>query len=236
MNMREHLDLSAYLVLGPENTKGRPVEDVVRAAVRGGFTCIQLRSKTISARELIACAGRIAEALAAEGKSGTVPLLVNDRLDVALAARMTGVKVDGVHVGQSDIPPEACRRFLGDDAIVGLTAPRTIPLAEYLETADISGVDYFGAGPLHETDTKTDCRRDHAGNVITRSLEEFRVLRQASPIPLVAGGGVKTADLPGLAATGVEGFFVASAIAGAHDPEKAAREMVACWKQHAAKQ
>ncbi len=121
--MREKLDISAYLVVGPENTLGRDVSDVVRDAVRAGFTCVQIRSKACSARELIDCAAGAARVIAQGGQKATRSrFLVDDRLDVVLAAREAGVKVDGVHVGQSDIPVEVCRKLLGPDAIVGLSA------------------------------------------------------------------------------------------------------------------
>ncbi len=230
MNIRKQLDISAYLVVGPENTLGRPVEDIVRAAVRAGFTCVQIRSKEASARELIECTGRAAEAIAAEGGAGRVALLVDDRLDVVLAARLQGIKVDGIHVGQSDIPVEACRKLLGEEAIVGLSA-RTEELLEYVKTTDTALIDYYGAGPLHETSTKPDCGMDSEGHVITRSLEELTRLAELSPIPVVVGGGVKTADIPGLAATGVDGFFVVSAVASAEDPYRAAQELTTRWKE-----
>ena len=226
--MRENLDISAYLVLGPENTLGRPVEDIVRAAVRGGFTCVQIRSKEASARELIECTGRAAEAIASEHRAERVALLVDDRLDVVLAARMQGVKVDGIHVGQTDIPVDVCRRLLGEDAIVGLSA-RTEELLDYVRTVNTEEIDYFGAGPLHETATKPDCGMDSAGHVITRSFAELKELAEISPIPVVVGGGVKLADIPELVQTGVGGFFVVSAVAGAEHPEQAAEELVNAW-------
>ena len=122
MNMRKKLDISAYLVVGPENTLGRPVGDIIRAAVENGFTCLQIRSKTASARELIALCREAADVLQALGKAEDVVLLVDDRLDVVLAAREAGIKVDGIHVGQSDIPVAVCRKFLGPEAVIGLSA------------------------------------------------------------------------------------------------------------------
>lgn len=156
MNMREKLDISAYFVVGPENTLGRPVKDIIRAAVANGFTCLQIRSKVASARELIALCRDAAEVLKDLGRENDVALLVDDRLDVVLAAREEGIKVDGIHVGQSDIPASVCRKLLGPDAIVGLSA-RTHELLDYVSHADTSDIDYFGAGPLHETPTKKDC-------------------------------------------------------------------------------
>ena len=103
MSIRDNLDISAYLVLGPENTLGRPVGDVVAQALDAGFTCIQVRSKVASAREIIALTGDAAQAIAQAGKTGQVALLIDDRLDCVLAAREQGIAVDGVHVGQHDM-------------------------------------------------------------------------------------------------------------------------------------
>lgn len=229
MSMRKNFDLSAYLVIGPENTNGRPAARIIAEAVRAGFTFVQIRSKTAEARELIDLTRAAAEIIAAQEKSERVALVVNDRLDVALAARDTGIKIDGIHVGQSDIPPEICRKYLGADAIVGLSA-RTSALIDYVRTCNTSCVDYFGAGPLHPTATKPDAGRDAAGHVVTRTIEELAELHRVSPLPVVVGGGVKAADLPALRATGVEGFFVVSAVAGAAHPFAAAEELVHIWR------
>ena len=214
MSIRERLDISAYLVIGQENCT-RPVEEVVAAAVDEGFTCVQIRSKVATARELIATLDKSARAIHKLGKSDSVALLVDDRLDVVLAAREFGIKVDGVHVGQSDIPVEVCRKFLGEDSIVGLTARDA-------SAVNPAPVDYIGAGVLHPTDTKQD-----ASSVIT--LNEIAALVKVSPVPVVIGGGVKLKDIPALAKTKVHGFFVVSAVAGADNPQLAARELVRAW-------
>lgn len=229
MSMRDNLDISAYLVLGPENTLGRPVADVVAQAISSGFTCVQVRSKECSARDLIACTAQVADVIAQAGASERVALLVDDRLDVVYAAREQGVKVDGVHVGQTDIPVEACRSLLGPDAVVGLSA-RADEMLEYVKTADMSLVDYLGVGPLHETPTKRDCGLAPDGTIITKSLDDLRELHEASPVPIVVGGGVKVADIPLVAKTGVDGFFVVSAVCGAQDPRAAAAELVQAWQ------
>lgn len=225
---RKKFDLSAYLVIGPENTRNRPVEQIVKSAVEAGFTCVQIRSKVASASELIKLTRRSADVIAEAGKSEQVALLVDDRLDVVLAARKQGIRVDGIHVGQSDIPASVCREYLGPDSIVGLSA-RTHELFEYIKTADVGPIDYFGAGPLHETATKPDCGLDTDGKVITRSFAELARLAELSPIPVVVGGGVKLADLPQLAATGVGGFFVVSAVCEADDPKKASALLAEAW-------
>ena len=219
MSIRERLDISAYLVIGQENTT-RPVEEVVAAAVSEGFTCVQIRSKVATAREMIDTLDKSAAVIRELGKSDSVALLVDDRLDVVLAARDAGIKVDGVHVGQSDIPVEVCRKY------------RTEELIDYVKAADVSQIDYLGAGPLHRTPTKLDCGKTSDGRLITHDFDEFAELAKVSPIPVVVGGGVKLKDIPALAATNIAGFFVVSAVAGADNPQLAARELVEAWRQH----
>ena len=227
--MRNKFDLSAYLVIGPENTGGRPVARVIAEALYAGFTFVQIRAKHADAREVIDLTRAAADVIAAQGKSDTVALVINDRLDAVLAAREQGIKADGVHVGQTDIPPDVCRTYLGRDAIVGLSA-RTAELLDYVSGCDTACIDYFGAGPLHATPTKPEAGRTATGKIVTRSFEELAQLHRVSPVPVVVGGGVKTGDLPALKATGVEGFFVISAVAGAEHPYAAAAEMVRIWR------
>ena len=108
---------------------------------------------------------------------------------------------------------------------------RTEELINYVKTADVSQIDYFGAGPLHKTQTKLDAGKTSDGKFITHGFEEFAELAKVSPIPVVVGGGVKLKDIPALVATGVQGFFVVSAVAGADNPKLAARELVNAWKK-----
>lgn len=222
------LDISAYLVVGPENTKGRSVAAIIKDAVNAGFTCIQIRSKVASARELIQLTHQAAEVIEEAQKSEEVALLVNDRLDVVLAARKQGIKVDGIHIGQTDIPVDVCREYLGEDLIVGLSA-RADELFEYIKTEDVSQLDYFGVGPLHETQTKPDCGLGKDGQVITRSFDDLAKIAELSSIPVVVGGGVKLADIPSLAQTGVDGFFVVSAVTETNHPGLAATDLVNAW-------
>lgn len=234
MDTVKKVDISAYLVIGPENTKGRPVAAIIQDAVEAGFTCIQIRSKVASARELIQLTRQAAEVIEEAGKSQQVALLVNDRLDVVLAARKQGIKVDGIHVGQSDIPVDVCREYLGENSIVGLSAP-TDKLLEYIETEDVSQIDYFGVGPLHVTQTKPDCGIGEDGKVITRNFNEITKISELSSIPVVVGGGVKLADIPSLTQTGVDGFFVVSAVTETDNPKLEAANLVNAWKHNKAR-
>ena len=235
-------DVSAYLILGRENTNDRSVKDIVKQAVQAGFTFIQVRSKQESALELIEDCRDVADALRELGKSQEVALVVDDRLDVVLAAREQGIKVDGIHVGQTDIPVSVCRKYLGPDSIIGLSAP-TKHLIDYVKnynnkkdtedknSCDSLDIDYFGAGPVHETSTKPDCGMDENGKVITKTFEELTQLAEVSPVPVVVGGGVKAKDIADLKKTGVDGFFVVSAVTNADNPYKAAEELVDLWNK-----
>ncbi|MCC5890254.1 MAG: thiamine phosphate synthase [Alkalibacterium sp.] len=229
MPRQPKVDVSAYFVVGPENTKGRDVASIIKEVVEAGFTCIQVRSKVASARELIQLTREAAEVIEASGRADEVTLLVDDRLDVVLAAREEGIKVDGIHVGQSDIPVDVCRKYLGEDAVIGLST-RTEQLFEYVKSENTDVIDYFGGGPLHETETKPDCGASASGEVITRSYDEIAELAKISPIPVVIGGGVKLHHVPELAKTGVDGFFVVSALSQAEKPKEEAEKFVSSWK------
>ena len=124
-----------------------------------------------TARELIGLTRQAAEVIAQAGKSEKVALLVDDRLDVVLAAQTQGIKVDGIQVGQADIPVEVCREYLGEDSAYRYVSARTHEMFEYLRTAEVSQIDYFGIGPLRfETRTKPDCGLDLDGRVITKKF------------------------------------------------------------------
>ncbi|MBR3931620.1 MAG: thiamine phosphate synthase, partial [Tidjanibacter sp.] len=129
-------DLRLYLVTDRALSLGRPIEEVVREAVEGGATMVQLREKSISTREFVELALRLKPVCRAAG----VPLIINDRIDVALA-----VDADGVHIGQSDMPYEVARRLLGSDKIIGLSVENFADL----EVAGGLDVDYVGISPVY---------------------------------------------------------------------------------------
>ena len=230
MSLRKTFDLSAYLVVGPENCRYQSFEQIIRSAIEAGFGFIQIRSKHASARQLIELTRQASDIIAQIGQSDRVALVVNDRLDVVLAAREAGIRVDGIHVGQNDIPVAVCRKYLGPEAIIGLTA-RTNQLLDYVTSADVTEVDYLGTGPLHATATKPEAGLAQTGQIITRSLEELNQLARISPRPVVVGGGVRLSDIKALKQTGVSGFFVVSAVTGAADPGAAARELIHAWQE-----
>ena len=203
--MRPPVDWSLYLVTDRSLAAGRPLADVVEQAVRGGVSVVQLREKGGTTREFVALARTLKARLDDRG----VPLIINDRVDVALA-----VGAAGVHVGQSDMAPADARRLLGDDALLGLSV-ETPAQAEEAETLD---VDCLGVSPLFATPTKTDT----AG---TWGIEGLRQLRQHSRHALVAIGGLNETNAADAVRAGADGIAVVSAICAAPDPEQAARRL-----------
>jgi len=203
--VKAKVDYSLYLVVDPTICGGRPLEDVVADAVQGGVTLVQLRNKEGSAREFITQA----EALHAMLQPLAVPLIINDRVDVALA-----MGAEGVHVGQSDIPPDAARRLLGDEAIVGLS----VDTVQQAAGAASMPVDYLGVGPVFATSTKTDTSPEWG-------CAGLRDLRPLCSLALVAIGGVNASNAADVMATGVDGIAVVSAICAAADPRSAAQEL-----------
>lgn len=196
-------DLGVYLVTDRALCLGRDLLEVIAAAVQGGVSIVQLREKSCDAREFVALARRVRELLAPQG----VPLLINDRVDVALAAG-----ADGVHVGQSDIHPLDVRRMLGDDAIIGLS----VETMEHVREAATLKVDYLGVGPVFPTATKPDHSEPWG-------IDGLRAVRAASALPMVAIGSVQAGNAVEIMSTGVEGVAVVSAICSAESPERAAR-------------
>lgn len=226
-HLRNSFDLSIYFVVGPENIKGKDFRTVIRQAIEGGITFLQIRAKMASSKELMDLGRIAAQEIENAGKQNKIGLVIDDRVDIALALRLKGVKVDGVHLGQSDVSASLARKMLGENAIVGLSA-RAKNLFAYIKNFKPGTVDYFGAGPLRATPTKPDCGLVD-GVVVERNFDDFKKLKSLSPLPLVIGGGVNLDDIPYLKATGIDGFFVVNAIAGAADPLEATKALVASW-------
>lgn len=198
-------DWRLYLVTDRAMCGMRPVEEVVAAAIRGGVSLVQVREKQLSTRDFIAVARRIRAVTRAAG----VPMLINDRVDVALA-----VGADGVHVGQSDMPPADARRLMGPDALVGLS----VETLQDLAASEAEDVDYLGVSPIYCTPTKAELTR-------AWGLDGLRAVRAMTKRPLVAIGGIHACNASEIIGAGADGVAVVSAICGATDPEKAAREL-----------
>lgn len=229
-SMRDSFDLSAYFVVGPQDCKGRPITDVIDDALRGGASFIQLRAKDADAKDLTDMARDIAQIIEDNNKSDSVAFVIDDRVDVVWQARSKGIKVDGVHIGQTDMEPREARTLLGEDAIVGLSA-ETESLVRLINELPNGCIDYIGAAPLHVSVTKPEASvggNDGSGRTLDK--EQINTICSASGFPVVVGGGVTADDMEMLARSKAAGWFVVSAIAGADDPEATTRDMVTRWK------
>lgn len=198
-------DPTLCLVLGPEDVGGRDPTAVARAAVHGGATMVQLRWKSAGGRVLAELARALVAALAPTG----VPLLVNDRPDVALVSGAAGV-----HVGDDDLAPADARRVVGPRAIVGVS----VTSLEGLPRVDPAIVDYAGVGPVYATHTKRDAAPPLGIEGLAAACERLAV-------PVLAIGGIDASRVPPLMAAGAAGVAVVSAITAEPDARRAATRL-----------
>ena len=187
-----------YLVTDRGLCGTRGVVEVVAQAARAGVCCVQLREKTASTRRFVEAAEKIRSHLAPHG----IPLIINDRIDVALAAG-----ADGVHVGQSDMPPKTARRLMGPEAIIGLS----VETWEDVVAAQQLDVNYLGISPVYATPTKTDTKEPWG-------LEGVARIRAFSRHPLVAIGGLDASNAADVVRAGADCIAVVSAICAAENP------------------
>ena len=197
--------LGLYLCTDRLLSLGRPITEAVEAAIAGGVTLVQLREKDASSREFY----EIALAVRAITRSCRIPLVINDRLDIALA-----VEAEGLHVGRMDLPPEACRRIAGDRLFIGVSAST---LEEAL-AAEKAGAGYLGLGAVFPTGSKAD-----AGDAI--GLEALAGICREVKIPAVAIGGIGPANAEAVLGAGVAGIAVISAILSQPDIQAAAETL-----------
>jgi thiamine-phosphate pyrophosphorylase len=204
--------LRLYLVTDQASLRGRTLADVVLAAVTGGVRCVQLREKALATRDFVALALAVKDLLA----PFDVPLIINDRLDVALACG-----AQGVHLGQSDMPAALARQLLPPEVFIGLSVEN---LADVARAAG-QPVDYLGISPVYATPTKTDTARPWG-------LAGVRQVRALTRLPLVAIGGIHQGNAAAVLQAGADGLAVVSAICSAADPQAAAQSFQAICKAH----
>lgn len=197
------LDLSLYLVTDRPLSLGRDMEWIVMEAVKGGVTMVQLREKDCCTRDFIELATNLKRLLI----EVNVPLIINDRLDVALASN-----ADGLHIGQSDMPYPIARGLLGYDKIIGLSVENMVQARD----ANNLDVDYIGISPVFSTQTKHDIARPF-------ELEGIRKVASFTKHQTVAIGGINAENATDIVAAGANGIAVVSAICSAKEPLKAAR-------------
>ncbi len=191
-----------YLVTDQSLAAGRSLADVVGAAVQGGVSCVQLREKHLGTREFLAQALMLKALLAPH----RVPLVINDRIDIALACG-----AEGVHLGQSDLPVDEARKLLPMEVFIGWSVES---MDDVLQSA-VLPVDYLGVSPIFSTSTKTDTKESWG-------LEGLTLVRTATHLPLVAIGGIHAGNAREVLRAGADSLAVVSALCAASDPHAAA--------------
>ena len=204
--MKPTVDYTLYLVTDSALMTTVTVEESVEQAIAGGVTLVQLREKTASSKDFYTTA----LAVCAICRKHDVPLIINDRVDIALA-----VDADGVHVGQDDIPADVVRRVIGPSKILGVSASN---LAEALAAIE-AGADYLGVGAMQATNTKSDAH--------LTSMSELAEIRAKVKQPIVVIGGISRDNAYAFAQAGIDGLAVVSAIVAQDDVTAAARELKA---------
>lgn len=199
------VDYSLYLITDRSFLNGRSLASCVEEAIKGGVTLIQVREKDLSSREFFKVAKEVKEVT----NKYNVPLIINDRIDIALA-----IDADGVHLGQSDMPIEIARKILGKDKIIGISAGS---ISEALE-AEKNGADYLGIGTVFFTGTKKDIEEPIG-------IEGLKDIVNKIEIPSVAIGGINKDNCEEVMKSGVNGISLISAILANDNIEISSREL-----------
>ncbi|MGE5391722.1 MAG: thiamine phosphate synthase [Deltaproteobacteria bacterium] len=205
------IDFSLYMVTDRDLLGGRNLIEEVKKAIKGGVTAVQLREKKAGAREFY----QMALALKQEMSGTGVPLIINDRLDIALASG-----ADGLHIGQEDLPLQTAAAIMPAGSIIGLSVNSELEAREGAR----HGASYLGVGPVFQTTTKEDARSPIG-------LEGLRNIKEKNNIPLVAIGGINEDNVTTVKNAGAEGVAVVSALMGAPDIETAARRLIRLWRE-----
>ena len=203
MNKKD-IDYTCYLVTDHKGKTNDEILDIIEEALKGGTSIVQIREKTASTKDFYELALKVKEIT----QKYDVPLLINDRLDIAIA-----IDSDGVHIGQDDMPARKAREILGEEKIIGVSAA-TI---EEARKAEADGADYIGTGAVFPTATKDD-----APSITKEDLSE---ITSSISIPTVAIGGITLENAHELKDTGIAGFSVVSAIMSAESPKEASEKL-----------
>lgn len=207
--MKNNIDYTLYLVSDRDVLKGRDLCEAIEQSIKGGVTLVQLREKDISSLDFY----NLAVSVKKITDKHNVPLIINDRIDIALA-----VDAAGVHVGQSDIPTKVARKIIGEDKILGISAATL----EEAKLAEAEGADYLGIGAVFPTDTKKDAR--------SVSIELLGEIKKSLTVPVVGIGGINENNAELLKQSKIDGIAVVSAILGKDDIEQAAKNMLGKFK------
>ena len=206
----KNVDYTLYLVTDRDVLRGRDLIKCIEESSLGGVTLVQLREKNVTSREFYEIAIKVKEVTSRYN----IPLIINDRLDIALA-----IDADGLHIGQKDLPASVARKILGKDKILGVSAAT---LQESLK-AEKDGADYLGVGAVFSTSTKKDTR--------DVSYETLSSITSSVNIPVVAIGGINEKNVTKLKESNIDGIAVISCILGKEDVKGAAEKMLDRFKE-----
>ena len=205
---KSKIDYSLYLCTDRSLMTAPTLEQAVNDAIKGGCTVVQLREKHATSREFYQLALSLKRITGYYG----IPLIINDRLDIAAA-----VNAEGVHLGQKDLPADIARAVLGEEKIIGVSANNL----QAAINAELDGADHIGVGAVFQTSTKTDTK--------PVTIDKLKEIRSAVKIPMVAIGGIKRSNISQLNGTGINGVAVVSAVIGSKNITAAARELKALF-------
>lgn len=208
--MKPKIDYSIYLVTDRDLMSTKTLEEAVEQAIIGGCTLIQLREKDCSSLDFYNTAVKVKEIT----DKYKVPLLINDRLDIALA-----IDAAGVHVGQSDLPATVVRKIIGQDKIIGVS---TGSLEQALK-AQKDGADYIGVGAMYDTGTKKDAN--------PTSMKELKKIRENVSVPIVVIGGINKERIKDFEGIEIDGLAIVSAIIAQKDIVEATKELKTIFRQ-----
>lgn len=220
-NWSKFRDFGLYLVTDEALCKGRSILDVVRAAVAGGVQSVQIREKHGNTRDFLALAKLLVREIQPQG----VPIIINDRVDIALASGAAGV-----HIGQSDMPVHDARIILGEKALIGVTIPTKELLANALtqyKNKDFP-VQYIAVSPVFLTSTKKDTAPAWGLDGMQYAREQFNAM--GCDLPFVTIGGINEQNAKAILDAGVDSLAIVSAICSAENPEQISREIRRLWK------
>lgn len=208
--MKNSVDYTLYLVTDRDVLEGRDICDAIEQSIKGGVTLVQLREKNIGTLEFYNLALNIKKIT----DNYNVPLIINDRIDIALAVDATGV-----HVGQNDIPANIARKLIGSDKLLGVS----VATIEEAKLAELQGADYVGVGAVFSTDTKKDAR--------SVSIDLLKDIKKSITVPVVAIGGINEKNIKLLSDINIDGVAIVSAILGKEDVQGASETLLSMFNK-----
>lgn len=231
-SMRNQFNLSACFIADPQACNNRPLTDIVDDALRAGATFIRLHCNNENAKEITTIARDIAQIIEDNNKCDSVTFVIDERVDVVWQARNQSIKVDGVHLAQSDMEPREARALLGEDAVIGLSV-ETESLVKVINELPDGCIDYICVTAMRNPEEgceSTTAAYELEANHTTLDEAKINTICSASDFPVLVGGRTALDDIDTIAHTKAAGWFVSEALYSSETPESTMREFVEHWK------